>query len=198
MASTIEGGFGFDVEGQKRRMAEAVGHCMLAFANVEITLTLIFRWAVGGPAPVCDSILSEARSFELRSTIIHNAVKYRLHSRGQPVDDWNLLYNHLVRLSGRRNQVAHATLLIDVDLKEVLLEPFFVLSQQKPRLSLSDVEGRAPEFVEMNDALMWFSAEVDALHPAQISFPVSKLLVRLRVEEQQRRDEQRRLAALKP
>jgi hypothetical protein len=181
-----------NVEEQRAAMLHAIGDCITAWSNVETDLATIFRFSAGTGPIIADSLLATPRAFEVRSLMVHRVLQIRLTNPAE-LDDWNLLYNHICRMNGKRNEVAHAAML-SVEGKTIVLEPYFVMTNPKPHLSIEDVKARASDFHDLHRCLFWFFNNV--LVPPSVprpAFAISTpgLLLRLREEEVARRREQR-------
>lgn len=181
------------VAAQKEKMHRAVGECVLTWSWVEVHMASIFACCIGASGVTADTVLSIPKAFEVRSQMVHAAV--RIFLANHPLlDDWNLIYNYVCKMSGRRNEVAHATML-SVDNKFIVLEPYFVMTSPKTHIAVEEVERRAAEFTDLHLLMAWLTFEFHAVrHPVpQIRFPTSApdLLLRLRTENDQRREAQR-------
>src|SRR5438094_468801 len=179
-----------DLDEQKNALLHAIGDCITEWSNVEMHLAGIFRLVARMDAPLAYSLLATPRAFEIRVLMVHRAVQHCLEDSPH-VDDWNLLYNYICVMSGKRNQVAHATML-SVDNKAMVLEPYFVMTSPNPHLSLDDVKRRATEFHELAMCLFWFQNHVlwppPLPLPEAFAIPTPDLLLRLRAEEVARRE----------
>lgn len=167
----------------------AMGACVSAWANVEFHMSMIFRLMCGAHWPVADAILAAPRSYEVRALIVHNVMRIRLEGKPK-LDDWNLLYNYMHRMAGKRNEVAHATLMIKEE--QPVLEPYFVMSQERPKISLSELLKRAGDIQDLAHCLMWFHNSLLPTIPLEeFSSSEPDLLLRLRAEDAARREAQR-------
>lgn len=174
-------------------LTQAVGACVVSWANIESRLFMLFTSALGSDSLViADAIFASPRSFEARSTMVHAVVKIRLDGR-PALHDWNLLFNHVLRLNGMRNEVVHATQ-IEVTGKGVLLQPYFRAFKKLSPLTAEDVARRAEQFIELDRALAYFlfAHFVRPKMPPTIPLePEPRLLRRLRTQDAQRREGQR-------
>jgi hypothetical protein len=162
----------------------AIGRCILAWATVEQTMSWLFCWALRAQKDtLAYAIFATPRNFEARSLLVHNAMRVRLENDSM-LGDWNLLYTYVMQMSKKRNEVAHATVVGDGSKFE--LEPYFVQTQTKPRIDVEEVKHRGNAFVELDLALCWFLGQ-----PAESGQPTPDLLLQLRKEDVQRREEQR-------
>lgn len=164
----------------------------MAWALTESMLTRLFHQGARTGPVIADAIWSAVVSFDGKMSILHNVLVLRLE--GKPlVDDWQLLHVYTRKLSKRRNEVAHATLL-NVENRTAMLEPFFVLTKEKPRLSVADVEKRRNDFSELSNSLWWLLNQIigQPALPTTSLPPIPDLLLRLRSEELHRREEQRK------
>jgi hypothetical protein len=181
-----------DLVQQSIQLQYAMGECISAWANVELRLMILFQFLLGGDGRIADAVLATPRNFEVRSAMVHNVMRIRLKDR--PVlDDWNLVYNYTIYMSSRRNEIAHATMVNETDVG-IVLKPYFVLfGHDKPYLKVETVKERARDFLELTQCLNWFVFQLPK-HPEQPpvpAVPIPDLLLRLRTEDDQRREEQR-------
>lgn len=179
-------------EGRLADLALAVGLCIIAWATVELELCMLFRWATGAASEVADALFVAPRSFEVRATMLHAVMRPRL-KKTPHLSDWNLLYNYVLRMAGKRNEVAHATALNERE-QGLVLEPYFVLSQPKEHITIDQVNARTADFHALEGCLMWLRHQLIPPHPLQPPEPPTStpdLLLRLRTEDARKREEQR-------
>lgn len=170
---------------------------MAQWANVELRLMLVFQFVLGIEGETADAILSTPRNFEIRSAMIHNVMRIRLKDMAA-LDDWNLVYNHLTKLAGKRNEIAHATMIDDGKVGAIVLKPYFtIFGDRRPHITLEMIRERARDFTELINTLYWFiphatphSGPPDKPLPT-FDLPIPDLLLRLRIEDAQIREAQR-------
>ena len=171
-------------------MTQAMGDCIASWSHVELSLAQMFMTVVGCKGIVADTIWTSFLSFEPRTTMLHRVLNVQLENSPH-LDDWNLLYNYTLKMSKERNKIAHSTLL-NFDNKEMVLEPFFVMTKPKPYLHIEDIRAIKPKFEELRLTVMIFSSEITMSPELRSKYPrpVSDLVLRLRAEDAQRRKEQ--------
>lgn len=139
---------------QQAEMTRAIGECIVAWSNVELQLSQIFRFALGGDPVAVDAVLAEPRNFDVRNRMVDAAVTAKWG--GAPFfPDWRLLHSCANKLSKLRSEVAHA-LLLNVEGKHVALEPYFVVTRPRRHLLIEEVLARARQFQDLANALFWF------------------------------------------
>ena len=167
---------------------------MLAWANVELELAQIFSLAVKSDIlTIPDAMWSSIKSFDGKASMLHNVMRIRFEKNPVVSEDWNLLHEHVRKMSRWRNKIVHATMLSDEG-KKMMLEPFFIMTQPGPHLSVDDVKLKTVDFQGLYAALMWFFGNAFAPPPKEIASkfptPIPDLVLRLRSEAAKRRDEQ--------
>lgn len=180
---------------RQRRLHQATGECLLAWAMVEFNLAQIFRMCSGIHWVTADNIWSSVLSFDSKMSVLHN-VLLALEPDRPDNSDWVLLHDHTRAMARRRNEVAHATM-VNVEGKTPMLEPFFVISKERPRISVTDVEERTFLFKELAQTLGWYRLVREDSLPEQHRQFVSQvpdLLLRLRSAARQNDEGQRRHA----
>lgn len=174
---------------ERDELHRAVGECILAWSYVELHLSIIFEEIVGTSRPVSHAALSAVRSFEARLKMIGDAFAARFADADDELRvDWKLIYNQCSSLNALRNQVAHATELLENGVSPVL-EPFFSMTSQRTKIYGADITQRTKQFHELAEIVTWMVwAVTERLRPG-IGFqqPPPDLLLRLRSEAAQRR-----------
>jgi hypothetical protein len=185
-----------ELEKQKQAFYEPMGRCIAAWANVEVVLMFVFQRTVGGDIRIADSLLATPRNFEVRSSMIHNAMRIALGNKVL-LDDWNLVFNYMTSLASKRNEIAHSTLIQEDD-KRVVLRPYFtILGERRDALTVEIISQRARDFEELAGCVGWFIRHLPhtpPLPPQVPPAPEPDLLLRLRKQDAQRREEQRERA----
>ncbi|MEQ1955201.1 hypothetical protein [Mesorhizobium sp. CN2-181] len=177
------------IEEMFQNLRTAVGECILEWAVVEFHLALMFHTLIGGNPPVSHGVFGAIRSFEARLQMLHMAVVNSYTDEADTIrTDWKLLYNYCTSMSQLRNQVAHATAL-NVDGKEVVLEPFFNLTKEREKISTAEIKDRSVRFRELATTLWWITDQMErrTMPLGGSARPVPDLLLRLRTEAAQRR-----------
>jgi hypothetical protein len=173
---------------------EAVGRCILEWAEVEFELSIIFQLIQGAVSgrdnAIAHSILGAVRSFEARLLMIHMAMQARIPDPDDPLrSDWKLFYNYCTSQCQLRNQIAHASRVSNPAKGEPSLIPFFNVANLREHIDREEVERRAEAFRELARALGWLTQSVRERLPNEPKYPrpIPDLLLRLRSEAAQRR-----------
>jgi hypothetical protein len=184
------------IEKQTREMHEAIGFCLMAWANVEFQLQFLFRVALGGNPVTAHEIWSSPRAFEARLNILNVAVK-NCARKEEASNDWALLRNYTISLSKLRNQIAHATL-ISENGEKIVLEPYLIVTRPNRTIERLEVLRRADLFLELSGSINWLQHEKVGPHSPPLQAKLAKLawqepdlVLRLRNEDAQRRKVQR-------
>lgn len=167
-----------------RKLQLAVGECILAWASVELSLANIFNTIQRTDPAISHAVFGAVRSFEGRLKMMVEAFSIRFpDADASPRDDWKLLNNYISSLNAERNQVAHAMMLM-VTGEGPMLEPFFVMTAPKSRLSTSDVQARTAKFKELEQVLTWWFPDrmqkMGKARPPGFARQVPDLVLRLR------------------
>lgn len=172
----------------------SIGHCLIAWAQVEYQLGDMFLRYHGREPQVATLVWDSIVSLDARITMLQRLMKLRF-PQGVVHDDTVLLLNECRRLYKQRNEIAHATLILTKE-KRFVLEPFFVIGNPKQQLDLSDVQARSVAFAMLSIALGWLQLEMDppgatlTRPPPTSEQQLPDLVRELRNAESQRRKEQ--------
>lgn len=183
----------------------SIGRCLMTWANVELHLLLIFRDCLGMDSHMADTVWTSVINFDAKMTVLDNTMKSLYVPKRGNLDDWQILSEYVRKLAKRRNEIAHATLIKNIDGKTKTvtahLEPFFVSKPGKVKITAEDVYERERMFDEACNGLFWLRGQrtkgrTQPGPPERSAIPMPDLLRRLREEERQRREEHQRLSEL--
>lgn len=180
-------------EAEVQKLKLAVGECLMAWAKVEFHMNDMFRLFLGSHPYTADLIWGSVVSFDARMRMLTQALLEAFKEEKEACNDLALLFEHTRRMSKRRNEIAHSTLIL-VDGVTPLLEPFSIMSDTgAARLSHQDVAQRAKDFLILSDALHWCMNHrllkwPSTQRPASAQ-PPPDLVQELRKQESQRRKE---------
>jgi hypothetical protein len=168
-------------EQQQYDMWLAIGSCMQAWARVEATLIVLFRDISDLPIGHSDAHLTKFRNFSERLKTINRSAQSKL-ANSNHLADWNLLYKHTRMLSGLRNQVAHATMMVSGD--RTILQPYFLSPDEPCRPFIDDVRRAIVLFHDLAWTLDWFHDRAfPSLHRPPLQLHLNRipdLIVQLR------------------
>jgi hypothetical protein len=179
---------------QRIALTQAVGECILAWSDAELRMTILFSIATRMAMPMAESILASARAFDARGQMLHRAMHFCLKENSAALSDWNLIYNHIRFLAGKRNEIAHATMMNDAQVG-LVLEPYFqIMSEHDRKLGVEYVRAQTREFVALIPCINWIQFQIarPSLPQTASALRAPDRLLQLRIEEQQRREEQRK------
>jgi len=139
----------------------ALGRALFAWGRLELTLSILFRAVLSPTSPVvADGIFGSIRAFDARLGMVGAAVVGTFSKKDDPINIvWSGLSRRCDSQAKMRNKLAHATALM-VDGTTPVLEPFFLISKSRPRISTSEIDACAVSFWETSRALMWLEDRV--------------------------------------
>jgi hypothetical protein len=187
---------------QQSMLCQAVGECVLAWAEVEHQLVGIFvqevvrqsqnkqRWVVA------HGIWSAVINFEARLRMIDNVIDANFSEKTsrrykQLNAHWRRLHNYVQKMSSKRNEIAHGEM-FNFDDKEMKIVPYATTRPFREGLSIGEIRKRTMLFLALREALRWFDFSFLALgRPSarQLGLkplPTPRLILELRKEEQDR------------
>jgi len=179
---------------QTAYMISAIGECLMAWATAEAQLYFLFtaqmvhqsenpqRYIVAG------NVWSAIISFETKMRVLHGVIDANIKD-STARENWALIYNYVTMMVGKRNEVAHGTI-VNVDDKEIVLQPFqWHIPHKRKALSLVQLKKRTADFVELHDTLAWISLQFSLLvKPCpKMHQPTPDLVLRLQKQAAQNR-----------
>jgi hypothetical protein len=188
---------------QQVLLTNAVGNCLMVWAGIERLLHAMFSAHVVRQSRnknkfvIADSIWSAVISFEARLKMVDASINGDLWkeetSRFEKVKaDWRLLYNYIVRMSSKRNEIAHGTMM-NQDGKAMVIVPYATTIPFRDGISITEVVDRATKFVELERSLDWLILCFSALWKPKLKRavlshrPTPDLVLRLRMQAAQSR-----------
>jgi hypothetical protein len=174
-----------------RELMFSLGHAIMQWAAVELNLSALFFGLLGPPYEAGELLWNRVRSFEAKLQMLHDLATIKFtdpeHRR-----NWALLREHTARLYGKRNQLAHSTLVVLPDDGKIALAPFATVSKLTAApLRQPDIEDYTSEFIDIGAAINQFmhAALGASLHPISQELE-SDLLDHLREEDDRKREAQ--------
>lgn len=152
-------------------LAQALGHAISRWANIEYNLVTIFAKATGTSLKMAASILRQVKTFSLLLDMCHAAVRCRLEGTAELVY-WQSLVEYARELSGDRNYMAHHALILHApgppeSMPPELVEPkigpniLAVMARaddgKRVPLDKTEIEELLADFQQLLVALMGFS-----------------------------------------
>lgn len=182
-------------------MHAAVGECLLNWATTELYLHMLFREVHGGDPVVASTIWNTVISMDARITTLQRLLEKRF-GNSERWEDILLILEEARRRYKQRNEIAHATLLLEGGVKP-RLEPFFDLTAPlKKQLTIEELRERAEQFLTLAQAITWLHrgrldlpSTPQALREAFAQQP-NDLVLALRAEAARKRKEQQERARL--
>lgn len=147
---------------QRSRIHQAIGEFQMAWATVETELQFLFSafMIIDSKNPqrymVADEIWSVVVSFETRLKILNAIIRVNIPDKDLLNEVWSPLFNYIIVLSNKRNQVAHGG--IFQQNQKILLQPFHTSHTRKnPPISIVGLEHWRGRFIELQRAIEWMA-----------------------------------------
>lgn len=181
-----------DVQRAIDTLYESVGRCIMKWAEVEMGLALVWQMHAGNDPVVSDTIWSALRSFGAKQQMLTRILDRKLSA--DQMADWRLIHPHVSKMYGKRNAIAHSTMLL-IDAQGPVLKPFMTITDAwspQGQLAVGDVDAIAAEFEELSRCLILLRDRIapPSPHP-RFEGPIDGLLQRLRSEDARTREAQR-------
>lgn len=178
---------------------DAAGRAILAWARIEIELSLILAESAQGQQELAILAWDRFRNFESKIQFLNElVVKYLVGDEAKR--DWILVLNEVRKCYKKRNMVAHAALLGN-DRKGQWLEPFFSIAarpneKEKRELFPADIIGFVVEFDVIRCCIQFIRFRQLNTETTHQQWPEQEpdLMLHLRQEDDRKREEQRRRA----
>ncbi len=135
------------------RMHQAVGECVLAWATVEVYLQFLWRLAHNNDALLPDAIWGAVVSMDARLSALQKILKLKF-GETEHWGDVVLLLEEARRRNSQRNEIAHATLLLEGGVTP-RLESFFLISEPRTPISVEQIQERSRAFINLAQAISW-------------------------------------------
>ena len=191
---------GVDLELQRADLMRSIGTCLMAWADAEFRIGIMFDASCGVKAEIAARIWGRIRSFEAKLLVLKDVLASRWANEPSTQRDWTLLHAHILALYGQRNRVAHATVVINTSdtptNDRITIKPFLSLGDPnflEGHLGNKELASYTHGFNALTDSLTWFllNHAVDPSRRPQSPAPAPDLILQLRTEDDRKREEQR-------
>ncbi len=185
-----------DIKNLAPEIKTAMGECMLAWGQVETTLSILLAQLLNKNDFANGHIIWDSvTSFRDKIKAINSLMRKRTEFDKNSLELWSILANHITSTYSKRNEIAHSALVV-IEGKTVLV-PFFSLSdpiKEQKQLTKTDIENHTNEFLKVRHAIDWFVLSIIPHYNnnAKTQIPEPDLFHLLRTRADQSRADKKR------
>ena len=164
------------------RAYAAVGKSILAWAQVEHEMALLWRELCGSRDQIADAVWDRVKSFDVKSKLVNDLATRKLLPR--MLGDWKLIHPYVERMYSEDNTA-------------VRIVPFFSLQKETHHLfTACNTDAIAEQQLRLRETLQWFSRGIRASETQRQLWQAQApdLVLHLRAADAPKREAQRHRA----